>query len=112
MPIKLLYHAGMETQLKATRSRSFAFAAAAWVLFGTLFLVLMTMWNGWPFPSAVPQQPLGLAGFLLTVAFYVLPVWLLLLEHCYRKARSEASGFGALVIVAGSLIMLWTALLF
>ena len=68
----------MKTQLKATRSRLFAFAAAAWMLFGTLLLVLMTMWNGWPFPAAVPQQPFALAGFVLTIAFvYVLPVWLL-----------------------------------
>jgi hypothetical protein len=103
----------MKTQLKATRSRLFAFAAAAWMLFGTLLLVLMTMWKGWPFPAAVPQQPFALAGFVLTIAFvYVLPVWLLLVEHRYRKARSEASGFGALAIVAGSLTMLWTAILF
>lgn len=83
------------------------------MLFGTLLLVLMTMWNGRPFPAAIPQQPFALAGFSLTMGFvYVLPAWLLLKEHRYRKVRGEGSGFGALALAAGSVTLLWATILF
>jgi Na+/melibiose symporter-like transporter len=103
----------MRLHHETTRPRWFAVAAAAWMLFGTLFLVLMTMWNGQPFPAGVPEQPWGIAGFALIVGFvYVLPVWLALKERHYQKARLETGGFGALALAAGSLTLLWAAILF
>jgi hypothetical protein len=72
----------MKLRTESSRPRWFALLAVLWLLFGTLLLTLLTVWNGWPIPAAVPQQTLPLLGFLIVAALiYLLPVWLIFKER-------------------------------
>ena len=98
----------MAAQHEIAQRRWFAFAAATWMVLGTLLLVLLTIWNGTPFPTALPREPIGALAFALTWGFvYVLPVWLLLDERRFRKTRHETVGYGSLVLGACSIALLW-----
>ena len=97
---------------RAARPVWFAFAAASWMLFGTLLLVLMTAWNGVPLPAVVPTQGWPLTGFILVVAFvYLLPVWLVLRDRHFAQVVGERPSYAAYAGVTAALGLLWALLL-
>ncbi len=78
------------------------------MVLGTLLLVLMTAWNGRPLPAGVPTEALPLVAFVVMVGFvYALPLWLLLKEREYGRARQERSGFLGYGVAAASIALLW-----
>jgi hypothetical protein len=102
----------MKAMNLTARPRWFGLLAAAWMLLGTLLLVLFTVWNGSPLPASVPGQSLPFLGFVAVTGFvYLLPVWLVTKERQYANRRGERPSYGAYGLGVLTLLLLWSLLL-